>query len=88
MKDIAIRFLWKAPIERLFIGVLLVAIFFLWKKAEASEAQYQAQLIECAKVKDSLRVYYNHQLETELRERIARYDAFIEDLKSKSHEKE
>lgn len=88
MKDMAIRFLWKAPIERIFIGASLIAIFFLWRKSETIENKYRTQLIQCSKTKDSLQTYYNTIIEQELEERIARYDSFIQNIKLKKHEKQ
>lgn len=86
MKETAIKFLWKAPIERIFIGALLFTVYTQNKKLDNTERAYQQQIIQCASKTDSLRVYYNNRMETELRKRIKKYDKLLEELKQRSHE--
>lgn len=90
MEKTAINFLWKAPVERLFIGALLFTVYTQNKTIKEDkqsymqlETAYQSQLIECARKTDSMRVYYNGLMDTELRERIKRYDKLIEELKKR-----
>lgn len=89
MRKYYLKFLWRAPIERVCIAILLVVAYFLMNglnkqqdKNDRLEDRYNQCLIDRMAMRDSLRVHYNNIIEADLRTRIAEYDKLIHKLKN------